>query len=121
MPSIAVQSATTAVTAATSKGRLTVTSNAYFFPGTNAWLAKDDGTLSYRVRILACIGTDTILVRRWPTKPADEFRVAHDQENYGAPGYGVSDVSAFNGVASRLSMEAQTAPIDPTYAKRVVP
>ena len=121
MPSIAVQAAKTAVTAATATGRLTVTSNAYFFPGTNAWLAKDDGTLAVRVKILACIGTDTLLVRKWPTKPADEFRVAHGQENYGPPNYGVSDVSAFNGVASRISMEAQTAPVDPAFSKRVLP
>ncbi len=121
MPSIAVQSAKTAVTAATAAGRLTVTSNAYFFPGTNAWLATDSGSVKYRVKILACIGTDTIVVRRWPTRKSTESTEPdHDQENYGAPNYGLSDVSAITG-ASHISMEAQTAPVDPTYAKRVVP
>lgn len=121
MPSIAVQAATATITAATADGRLTVDSNAYLFPGTNAWLINTAATVRYRVKILACIGTDTVVVRRWPTKPQkDASEVAHDQENYGPPGYGVSDVSALNG-GGRISMEAQTAPVDPTYAKRVVP
>jgi hypothetical protein len=122
MPSIAVQAAKVSVTAATAQGRLTVESNSYIFPGTNAWLAKDDGSLSYRVKILACIDTDTVIVRRWPTKPLqNQYEPAHDQESYGPPSYGSSDVSAFDAVASHLSIEAQTAPIDPTYAKRVIP
>jgi len=109
------------VSAATSKGRLTVTSNAYLFPGANAWLAKDDGTLQYRVKILACIGTDTVIARRWPTKKEPDGSATYDKANFGAPSYGLSDLSAFNGVASYLSMEAQSVPVDPTYSKRVLP
>ncbi len=120
MPSIAVQACTAIISAATAEGRLTVDSNAHLYPGTNAWVIDDAKTVRYRVKILACIGTDTVLVRRWPTKPQkDDSEVAHDQENYGAPGYGLSDKSAVN-AGGRISMEAQTAPVDPAFAKRVV-
>jgi len=122
MPSIAVQSSRAVVSAATNKGRVTVDSNAYLFPGANAWLSKDDGSLSVRVKILACIGTDTLVVRRWPTRKAtDTTEPNHDLENFGPPGYGLSDVSAFNGVASHISMETQAVPVDPAYVKRVIP
>lgn len=121
MPSIAVQAAKATITAATSKGRVTVGSNAAFYPGTNAWIGKDDGSLSARVKILACIGTDTLLVRRWPSRKAtDATEATHDLENYGAPSYGLSDVSAFN-ATSHITMESQSAPIDPAFSKRVVP
>ncbi len=121
MPSIAVQAAVAIISAATADGRLTVDSNAHLYPGTNAWVIDDAATVHARVKILACIGTDTVLVRRWPTKPQkDASEVAHDQENYGPPSYGVSDMTDFNG-GGRISMEAQSAPVDPAHFKRVVP
>ena len=109
MPSIAIKATTVAVTAATTHGRLTVASNAYLFPGALAWVGLDDGTAQARVKILSVSSTDTVVVRRF-TK---------DDER-SPPSYGVSDMSAFNG-ASHISQEAQTAPIDPAYSKRVVP
>jgi hypothetical protein len=120
MPSIAVPAVSLAVSAATSAGVVTVASTTDLYPGTNAWLGLSNGNSAIRVRILKIINATTFLVRRWPTKPADEFRVAHDQENYGAPNYGVSDVSAYNG-SSRISVERQTAPVDPAFSKRIVP
>lgn len=119
MPSIAVQAAKSAITAASAVGRLTITSNVYFFPGANAWVTKNDGSATARVKILACIGTDTLLVRKWPLK-MEADGTTHGQENYGPPGYGVSDMSAFN-ATSHICMESQSVPVDPTYAKRVVP
>lgn len=109
MPSIAVQEAFVAITAATAGGVLTVASNAYLYPGTLAWLCKDDGSARARVKIIACIGTDTVHVRPF----------ANNNEN-AAPQYGLGDVSAFN-ATSHICQEAQTAPVDPAYSKRVVP
>lgn len=123
MPSIAVQAAKIVISAANNKGQLTVTSTAYVYPGTNAWAVKDDGSVKYRVKILAITGTTTLLARRWPSKQDNDGTTVstHDQENYGSPHYGLSDLSALNGGSAHLSIEAQTAPIDPAYAKRVVP
>lgn len=109
MPSIAVQEAFVAVSAATAAGLLTVTSNAYLFPSARAWVAKDDGSASARVEILACIGTTQVQVRRFK----------NDDEN-SPPSYGLSDMSAFNG-ASHICQETQSVSIDPAYTKRVVP
>lgn len=110
MPSIAVQSAKANVTAATALGVLTVDSNAYLFPGTLAWVAKDDMSLRARVKILMVSGTTSITVRRFK----------NDDER-SPPSYGLSDMSAFNGVATHIYVEAQTAPVDPAFSKRVVP
>ena len=120
MPSIAVQAAKIAITAADSTGRLTVASNGYIYPGTNAWAVKDDGSVQYRVKILACIGTTQVLARRWPTKKELDG-TSHDQENFGAPSYGLSDLSDLDGGDAHLSIEAQTAPVDPHFLKRVLP
>jgi hypothetical protein len=112
MPSIAVQEAFVAISAATADGVLTVASNAYLFPGALAWLCLDTATETsarMRVKILACISTDTVHVRPF----------VNNNEN-APPQYGLGDVSAFNG-ASHICQEAQTAPIDPAYSKRVVP
>jgi hypothetical protein len=121
MPSIAVQAAKVAITAATSKGVLTVTSTAYIHPGTNAWAVKDDGSVRYRVKILAITGSTTLVARRWPSKKEPDSNTTHDQENYGPPSYGLSDLSALTGGSAHLSIEAQTAPVDPAFSKRVVP
>lgn len=118
MPSIAVQAATVAISAATSTGRLTVTSNAYLFPGTYAWVYTSNGVSHSRVKILACIGTDTVVVRIMPVRK-EKDGTSFTTEKAPPPGYGVSDMTAYNG-SSFISMEAQSAPIDPTYAKRVV-
>ncbi len=120
MPSIAVQAAKIAISAADEVGRLTITSNAYVYPGTNAWAVKDDLSVQYRVKILACIGTDQVLVRRWPTKKEPDG-TEHDQENIGPPSYGLSDMSDLDGGGAHLSIEAQTAPVDPHFLKRVLP
>lgn len=123
MPSIAIQSAFIAITAATNKGLLTVGAGqtAYLFPGAYAWLCKDDGSANARVKILAVDATNnTVTVRIMPTRQ-DPFSTTYVQsETNPPPSYGLSDVSAFNG-SSHICQEAQTAPIDPTYAKRVVP
>jgi hypothetical protein len=108
-----------ACSAADATGRLTVESTAYLFPGANAWVKKD--TASARVKILAVLGATTILVRRWPTRKAqNDSELDHDQENYGTPNYGVSDMTDFDGGAT-VAMEAQVVPVDPAYMKRVLP
>lgn len=122
MPSIAVPAVKVNITAATSLGVLTVDSTASIFPGTNGWASKNDSSVQYRVRILAVTGSNTLVVRRWPQKTDNDGTniTTHDQENFGPPHYGWSDVSALNGGSATLSIEVQTAPIDPAYSKRVV-
>lgn len=116
MPSIAIQEAFVVVSGATNQGVLTVGATDYLFPGANAWVAKDDGSLSVRVKIIARLSTTTIRVRRYPND--NEGRP--DNALYVPPGYGVSDMSAFNGVATHICQEAQTAPVDPNFSVRVV-
>jgi hypothetical protein len=109
VPSIAIQETFVAISAATAQGVLTVSDTSYLFPGAKAWVAKDDGSLSYRVRILARLTSTTVSVRRYN----------NDDEN-SAPSYGSSDMTAFNGVSSHICQETQTAPVDEAYAVRVV-
>lgn len=109
MPSIAVTEFTTAISAATSKGVLTVTSNAGLMPGALAWVYKTDDSARARVKILSVSSTTGVVVRRF----------ANDDEN-SAPSYGRSDMSAFN-AGSKITMEAQSAPVDPAFAKHAVP
>jgi hypothetical protein len=124
MPSIAVPEAFIAVTAATAVGLLTVGSGntANLYPGAYAWLAKDDGTLSYRIKILAVDSTaNTVLARRMPIKQ-DRFSQTYvDDEGNPPPSYGLTDFSTFNGVGCHICQERQTAPIDPSFSKRSVP
>lgn len=115
MPSIAVSDAFVAITAADAAGNLTVASandSAPLYPGTQGWLTKDDASATARVRIVS-ISVDglTIVVGRGTdtSQPAV------------APNYGRIDVSAFDGGGAHLCIEAQTAPIDPAYSKRIVP
>jgi hypothetical protein len=119
MPSIAVQAAKVAFSAADSSGRITVDSTGYLYPGTYAWMRLTDNSLKARVRILAVLGTTTILVRRCNSKQEPDGTV-HDQENYGPPRYTISDMSAFN-AGGYIAVEPQTAPVDPAFSKRVIP
>ena len=120
MPSIAVQRGKAVISAADAKGNLTVDSTGYLYPGTNAWVSLDNGTAMARVKILAITGTTTLKVRRYPTVQDHNTGVFYDSEFTAGIHYGLSDMSAFNGSA-HIDMEAQTAPVDPAYAKRVVP
>jgi hypothetical protein len=121
MPSIAIQAGKAVVSAADTVGNLTVDSNAYLFPGANAWVTKDDGSLSYRVKILAVTGSTGLKVRRYPQTQDPNTGVYYDNDRAPGINYGGSDMSAFNGVATHIYQEAQTAPVDPAYAKRVLP
>jgi hypothetical protein len=125
MPSIVAPAVKVNITAASAVGVLTVDSTTNIYPGTNGWASKTDGSVHYRVRILAVTGSTTLLARRWPTKqendPTDTVVTKHDQENFGAPRYGLSDLSALAGGSATLNIEVQTAPVDPAFAKRVVP
>lgn len=107
---IAIQEAFVEITAATADGILTVTSNGYLFPGALAWVCMDDGSARARVKILACLGSDRVQVRRFKD----------DDENTAPPSYGVSDMTAF-AAGAHICQEVQNAPIDPSYFKRVVP
>jgi len=121
MPSIALKRLRVAFSAATSLGVVTVASSTNIYPGTNAWIRLTDGTVKYRVRVLDIIDGTHIRCRRWPTKPLqNQYEPAHDQEDYGMPSYGASDLSALN-AGGTISFEAQTAVVDPSFSKRNVP
>lgn len=109
MASISVPEAFVAISAATNKGVLTVADNSTIYPGALAWVAKDDGSASARVKILSLISTTQCVVRRF----------ANDNEN-SPPSYGVSDMSAF-AAASHLCMEGQAVPVEFAFAKRQAP
>lgn len=94
-----------AVSAATNQGVLTVASNGLLLPGALAWLTKDDGSLQARVKIVNLIGTTQLTVRQFPA----------NNEN-APPSYGVSDVSAFNAVASHLCVENQAVAISQPFS-----
>lgn len=105
---IAVHENTQAISAATALGVLTVTSTADLYPGTNAWVYKTDGSAQQRVKILFIISATTLQVRGYK----------NNDEN-SPPSYGLSDMTAFT-AGSAISMETQTAPVDPAFAKRHV-
>ncbi len=108
MPSIAIQEAFVAISAATATGELTLASNGYVFPGALAWICKDDGSARARVKVLFCSGTTKVHVRRFK----------NDDEN-SPPSYGGSDMTAF-ATGSHLCQESQVVPVDPAYEKRVI-
>lgn len=109
MPMMQVPAADDAITAATALGVISVTANAAYFPGTNAWVYKTDGSLNYRVLIVKLVSTTGMQVRRYP-----------DDNEAKPAGYGFTDMSGFNS-GSRISAEAQLAPYDPAYSKHQVP
>jgi hypothetical protein len=109
MYSIAVHENTQAVSAATAAGVLTVASSAGLFPGAKAWVYLANGTASTRVKILDVPSATTVVVRGYK----------NNDEN-SPPSYGLTDMTAYNG-ASFITMETQTAPVDPAFAKRHLP
>jgi len=119
MPSIATRKVTLAVSAATSLGVCTVSATTDLYPGTYGWLYTSNGSSRARVKILKIIDGTTFLVRKMPTAKEKDGTSFQSESNPPAR-YGVSDVSAFNG-SSFISVEAQTAPVDPSLAKRSVP
>lgn len=121
MPSIVVPALKTAVSAATALGVLTVADTTLIYPGSYGWAVKDDGSVQYRVKILQVIDSTTFVARRCNPQRDPNGGPTHDQENFGPPNYGKSDLSALDGGGAHISIEAQTAPIDPAYAKRVLP
>lgn len=122
MPSIAIPAAKVAITTATAAGVLTGSAAgiATLFPGANAWLAKDDGTMSLRVKILRRLSTTTVQVRAWPVKQ-DSDGTKYTLENYGAPSYGTTNLAAYTGGGYHISQEHQTVPVDPAYSVRDLP
>jgi hypothetical protein len=109
MPSIPIQDSFTVVSAADAKGNLTIASSTLLYPGTYGWLALDDGTASLRVKIKKVVDGTHIVVG--PGEPQYTGL-------FGSAQYGRIDCSAFNGSA-HLCIEAQTAPIDLAYSKRI--
>ena len=121
MPSIALKRLKVAYTAATALGVVTVASSTDIYPGTNAWIRLTDNSISYRVRVIEIVDATHIKCRRWPTFPKQtQYEPAHDQEDFGAPSYGLSDLSAVN-AGGVISFEAQTAVVNPAFSKRNVP
>ncbi len=126
MPSIVCPAVSLAITAATNKGLVSVSSTTDIYPGATAQMGLTNGTASILVKVLKVISSTQILVRRWPTKKAQNTgttawdKVDHDQQDFGAPNYGVSDVSAYNANA-RISIARQAVPVDPAHSKRLLP
>jgi hypothetical protein len=117
VPSISVQESFLAISAATATGGLTVTSTDYLYPGALAWVAKDDGSLSIRVKIIAILSETTLTVRQIYGSSLGNLNA--DQNS--PPQYGFGNMSAFNAVASHICMECQNVPVDPAYRRRVSP
>lgn len=107
MPSNAVPEAFVAISAATNKGVLTVTSQTNLRPGAKAWVTKDDGSNSARVKILQVLSATSVLVRRYP----------NDDEG-SQPTYGRSDMSAF-ATASHICQEVQNVVVDPSFSDHI--
>lgn len=124
MPSIAIPKVSTAITAATNKGLVTVGSglSAGLYPGAYAWISIDDGSIpSVRVKILSVdSSSDTIRCRIMPSIQATDSNTHYTSETNPPPSYGLSDLSAFN-TGSHIFQERQTAPVDPAFSKRDVP
>jgi hypothetical protein len=126
MPSIVCPKLSVAYTAATAAGVLTVASTTDMYPGANAWVIRTDNGLRARVKILKVLSGTTLKVRRWPTHKKTEagtngWDIAnYDKENSGPPGYGISDMTAFNS-AGKISIERQAVPVDPQSTKRELP
>lgn len=107
--SVQIQENIVAVTAANAVGELTFATNLGLHPGTLGWLTKNDGSLSYRVRIVKLVGSTKAMVRRMPG----------DDERKACEGTGYTDVSAFN-TTSSLCVEAQLAQVSQSYVNREV-
>jgi hypothetical protein len=100
--SIPVAESILAITAATNKGLVTVSSNTTLYPGAYAWITKSDGSgTPLRVLIVKRVGTTQVQVRQ--VYSGTEYTIP-------APSYGFTDVSAFN-TGSSICQEAQTAPV----------
>lgn len=123
MPSIAIPAAKVAISGATATGVLTASADgvAALYPGANATFAKDDGTMSIRVKILSRLSTTTVQVRAYPIKYDTVNQVSYSSEQWGPPSYGVTDLAAYDGGGFHISQERQTVPIDPAYSVRDLP
>lgn len=117
MPSIAIQEAFVAISAADALGNLTVTATDYLFPGALANVTKDDGSAQMRVKILARLSATQIRVRQLPgnSETLNGFTAMAS-----GPSYGLTSMTAFNG-ASHICQEPQNVPVDPAFSVRVVP
>ena len=113
MPHIQVPAAVAALSVTGGvDGTVNITSNTLFYPGCEAWLINAAGTTSQRCLIVALSGADSVRLR------------FIDEDNEGSrfpsPNYGYSDCSAFTVIgpaAARLSMPAQSAPVNDNNAK----
>jgi hypothetical protein len=96
--------ASTAITAATAQGLITVASNTAFAAGAIAYLNK--AGVQMRVKIVALVGATQLLVRqafeRIPGATEDQTAA----RGFPGPNYGYTDVSTFN-AASTITMPAQ--------------
>jgi hypothetical protein len=110
MSNIAIHEFTQAVTVATATGTLTVASSAGFYPGAKAWVYLASGANQKRVKILDVPTATTVVVRGYK----------NNDEN-SPPDYGLSDMTAFNGLSFISQEGGQTAPVDPAFIKRHVP
>ncbi len=97
--SIPIQESIVVVSAATSKGDITVPNANEIYPGTFGWLVKDDASARVRVQIVRIVSGNVVAARAMP-----------DNETTGAPNYGRGNFLVYNGSA-KLYIEAQTASV----------
>ena len=110
MAGIPIFKASFAVSAAAADGTLTVADTTPLYPGTTAWLTKNDASKQDYVRILQILTSTTIKVG-----PASPVR---GPTGFYSPSYQIFDASADNGIASTMGVETQVAPVDVAYSKR---
>ncbi len=107
MAGIPIYKSSKAVTAATAGGVLTVDETASLFPGTTAWLTKNDASASVHVKILSILTATTL-------------KVGNADPVVGANGFSSQtnnpiDVSAYNS-GSTLCIETSLRSTPPTRA-----
>jgi hypothetical protein len=120
MPSIVVPRVTTAFSATTATGKVTVTSSIGLLAGANVSMRLGDGTAFARAKIIKVIDATHIQVREWPVYSEHDGSASYDKENSGPPQYGGRLKAAMN-AAGVLTMEIQTVPVDPAYTGRTLP
>ena len=111
MASIQVPATSAALTANGSAiGFATVASNAGFYPGCIGWIQNDNK--SQRCLILSLSSTDKVYLKLLPEE--------NQGYKFSSPQAGPSSLAAYTTLLnSKLYMDAQLAPVDPNYTKKL--
>ncbi len=104
MASIEIPEVTVNVLDADATGFLDVDDGSGIYPGALAWLFKNDGSVSSRLKVVKTAGN-----RLW-------VRVFPGNDEAAPPSFGYSNVSAYATV-SRLCQERQVVRVNPDHTK----